>query len=333
MWYKSIIRPLLFCLDPELAHDVALKGLRYAAPLLSKTPAGKATQVMGITFPNRVGLSAGLDKNGDYILALSKLGFGFIEVGTVVPLPQAGNPRPRLFRLTERHALINRMGFNSKGLEYCICRIEKLNRQIILGVNIGKNLQTPVERAVDDYIICMRRVYPHASYITINISSPNTPGLRQLQQEQQLRQLLQDLKHEQHQLHQQFERYVPLAVKIAPDLTDKEIINMADIFVECNIDGVIATNTALSRRAVMGMRHAQEIGGLSGEPIFDSSTHVLEVLAQRLAGKIPLMGVGGIHDEQTARQKIAAGAELIQIYTGLIYEGPELVRRLVNALN
>jgi len=294
---------------------------------------------MGIIFPNAVGLAAGLDKNGDYIDGLSSVGFGFIEIGTVTPRPQPGNPRPRLFRIPEAQAIINRMGFNNKGVEHLIKQVKQSQanahsnpRNTIIGINIGKNFDTPVESAADDYKLCLQQVYQLADYITINISSPNTPGLRTLQFGDELKNLLETLKSEQTVLAETWKKYVPLAVKIAPDMDDNDIRLIADLLLEQNIDAVIATNTTISRTAVEGLPNADEQGGLSGVPVYQQSTHVVQILAQQLQGKIPIIAAGGIFSAQDAKEKIAAGAELVQIYTGFIYQGHPLIKDCAKAL-
>lgn len=284
---------------------------------------------MGLSFPNPVGLAAGLDKNGECIDGLAALGFGFIEIGTVTPRPQPGNPKPRLFRLPEAEALINRMGFNNKGVDYLVEQVKKARYRGILGINIGKNRDTPLDRALDDYLIGLRKVYPYASYVTVNISSPNTPGLRDLQAGENLYHLLSGLRQERENLAQRHGRRVPLAVKIAPDLESEQIKQIADALVEFEIDAVIATNTTASREGVEGLAHGEETGGLSGRPLFGKSTDVVARLSQALQGAIPVIGCGGIASTEDARRKFEAGADLIQIYTGFIYRGPALIREIV----
>lgn len=332
-----LIRKLFFSLDAEKAHLLGLNALKLTrflklSRLMFGQPVYAPKQVMGLTFPNSVGLAAGLDKNGDYIEALAAVGFGFIEIGTVTPQPQPGNPQPRLFRIPEAQAIVNRMGFNNKGLEYLVAQVRKANINAILGINIGKNLATPVEQAVNDYIVCLQRVYPYADYITINISSPNTPGLRNLQFGNELKKLLSRLKKEQLRLQQKYHQYVPLAVKIAPDMEDDEINMIAALLMENNIDAVIATNTTISREAVAGLPNAKEQGGLSGVPLKEQATQVVKQLADCLQGKIPIIAAGGIFSAQDAQEKIAAGADLVQIYTGFIYRGNELIKECANAL-
>ena len=314
MCYR-LIRPLLFCLPPETAHSLTLSALK-VLPISQKIPDAPKT-VWGLEFKNPIGIAAGLDKNGDYIDALAKLGFGFIEIGTITPKPQIGNPKPRLFRLPKSRAIINRMGFNNKGIDALIANVKKAKYKGILGINIGKNASTPIESALDDYLICLKKAYPYASYITINISSPNTVGLRDLQHGEFLNQLLSGLKAEQGRLAQEHKRYVPLLVKVSPDLMETEIQALAAAFLKHQIDGVIATNTTISREGV----HSQESGGLSGAPLTTRSTQILQALHLELQGKIPLIGVGGIMNAQDAETKFAAGADLIQVYTGLIYQG------------
>ena len=287
---------------------------------------------MGLDFPNPVGLAAGLDKNADHIEALAALGFGFIEVGTLTPRPQPGNPKPRLFRLEPEQAIINRMGFNNKGIDHALASIAKSKYKGILGVNIGKNFDTPVENAADDYLECMRKCYSVASYIVVNLSSPNTPGLRSLQFGEELKKLLALLKAEQALLAEKYNRIVPLAVKIAPDLTNEEIGLIADAFLEFEIDAVIATNTSLDRDAVSNSAYRREAGGLSGAPIVKQSTYIIAQLSKALDGKIPIIGVGGITSGKDAADKIAAGASLVQVYSGFIYKGPKLIQDAIEAI-
>ncbi len=284
---------------------------------------------MGLEFANPLGLAAGLDKNGDYIDALGGLGFGFVEIGTVTPRPQPGNPRPRLFRLPEAQAIINRMGFNNKGIEHLLENAARRRYQGILGINIGKNFDTPVERAVDDYLIGLNKSYPLADYITVNISSPNTPGLRDLQKSEMLRALLEPLKARQMQLHEETSRYVPLVVKVAPDLDEGEIEVMTDTFNQLDIDGVIATNTTATRDGVQGMVHGEEAGGLSGKPLLDKSTQVLSMFRQHLRGETALIAAGGVFSSQDMQLKLESGADLVQVYSGFVYRGPGIVRELL----
>ncbi|MFO1302727.1 MAG: quinone-dependent dihydroorotate dehydrogenase [Burkholderiales bacterium] len=329
-------RHFLFALDPETAHDLAFSGLDRAAKLglaslASASVPADPVEVMGIAFPNRVGLAAGLDKNGAHVDGLATFGFGFIEIGTVTPRPQPGNPRPRMFRLPQAQALVNRLGFNNEGVDALLRNVERMRYRGVLGINIGKNFDTPNERAADDYVKCLRAVYAKAHYVTVNISSPNTKGLRDLQAEDALSALLTTLKAEQRKLAQQHGRYVPLAIKIAPDLTDDAVRGLARVLVAKKMDAVIATNTTLSRDAVKGLPHAEETGGLSGAPLFERSTEVVRVLAKALDGAMPIIGVGGIDSGKRAAAKIEAGAALVQIYTGLIYRGPALVRECATA--
>ncbi|OIP07602.1 MAG: dihydroorotate dehydrogenase (quinone) [Betaproteobacteria bacterium CG2_30_68_42] len=330
----SLARPLLFGLDPELAHDLAIAGLR-ALPRLpcTFTQPSQPVRVMGLEFPNRVGCAAGLDKNGEAIDGLAALGFGFIEVGTVTPRPQPGNPRPRLFRLPQAHALINRMGFNNRGLDALIANVRRARfpREGILGINIGKNFDTPIERASEDYVACLRGVYPHAGYVAINVSSPNTRDLRRLQGPDELDALLATLGAERERLAQEHGRRVPLALKIAPDLEEAGIAPLADCARRHGVDAIIATNTTVSRTGVEHLPHAQEAGGLSGAPLFERSTEVTRRLAAALAGEVALIAAGGILTGEQAAAKLAAGAQLVQIYTGLIYRGPRLVREAIAA--
>lgn len=332
-----LIRRFFFSLDAEKAHMLGLKAIKLVnsaklSRLVFGQPVSAPKTVMGLTFPNSVGLAAGLDKNGDYIDGLSAVGFGFIEIGTITPRPQPGNPQPRLFRIPKAQAIVNRMGFNNKGVEYLIEQVKKAQADTIIGINIGKNFDTPVESAADDYKICLQRVYTLADYITINISSPNTPGLRSLQFGDELRHLLDVLKTEQDVLCESTKKYVPLAVKIAPDMDDSDIKVIAELLLEKNIDAVIATNTTISRSAVEGLDNAEEQGGLSGAPVFQQSTHVVRILAEHLKGKIPIIAAGGIFSAQDAKDKISAGAELVQIYTGFIYQGHQLIKECAQAL-
>jgi dihydroorotate dehydrogenase len=332
-----LLRPLLFSLDPETAHEVTLKLLKAGhttglTRLIQPTVSDKPVTVMGLQFKNPVGLAAGLDKNGDYIDALAGLGFGFIEIGTVTPRPQSGNPKPRLFRLPEHQAIINRMGFNNLGIDYLLEQIQHCHYQGILGINIGKNADTPIEKATDDYLIGLQKAYPHASYITINISSPNTKNLRQLQQGDEIRGLIAALKAEQLKLQQQHGRYVPIALKIAPDLSDEEISHIAKLLVEFSIDAVIATNTTIARDKIANHPLANETGGLSGAPVKAASTRVVQGLATELNGKLPIIAAGGILNADDAKEKLAAGASLVQIYSGLIYQGSQLIADIVAAL-
>ncbi|WP_198120704.1 quinone-dependent dihydroorotate dehydrogenase [Massilia rhizosphaerae] len=336
----ALARPLLFSLDPETAHNLTLPALRRAAALgltgIVRKPKPDPRTVMGITFPNPVGLAAGLDKDGAYIDGLAALGFGSIEIGTVTPRAQPGNPRPRMFRLPAARGIINRMGFNNGGVDAFVANVQSSRfyqeRQGVLGLNIGKNADTPIERAADDYLACLRKVYPYASYVTVNISSPNTKNLRQLQDASELDALLSQLKEEQSRLADKYGHYVPLALKIAPDVDGDQIRNIGGALVRHGIDGVIATNTTLNRRDVEGMRHANEQGGLSGAPVFDLSNIVIRALKAEVGDTVPIIGVGGIMSGRDAKAKIAAGARLVQLYSGLIYRGPALVRECADAL-
>lgn len=326
----ALLRPALFQLNPETAHHLTLDGLNAAyslglSGLLSNRIPADPRTVMGITFPNPVGLAAGLDKNGDCINGLAELGFGSIEIGTITPLAQPGNPQPRLFRLPAASAIINRMGFNNDGVDALIANVQRANFKGVLGINIGKNAATPIENAADDYLICLRKVYAHASYITVNISSPNTKNLRQLQNDAALDSLLATLKAEQEKLADTHGKYVPLALKIAPDMEADQIAQIARLLMQHRIDGVIATNTTLAREAVAHLPHGAETGGLSGAPVRDKSTAVIRQLAAELQGALPIIGVGGILSGADAAEKIQAGASLVQIYSGLIYRGPALV--------
>jgi len=330
----TIARPFLFSMEAEHAHHFTLEAVNKAALLgITKfitAPVTNPQQVMGITFPNPVGLAAGLDKDGRYIDALATLGFGSLEIGTVTPRAQVGNPKPRLFRLPKAQALINRMGFNNNGVDALIRNVQSSrfyqDKLGVLGLNIGKNADTPIERAVEDYLYCLEKVYPYASYVTVNISSPNTKNLRQLQGKSELDSLLSQLKQAQQRLADQYQRYVPLALKIAPDIDAEQIKVIAEKLLQYKIDAVIATNTTMSRAAVMGVPHADEAGGLSGAPVFELSNTVIRGLKAELANVIPIIGVGGILSGDDAKAKINAGASLVQLYSGLIYRGPALIR-------
>ncbi|PTQ88453.1 quinone-dependent dihydroorotate dehydrogenase [Agitococcus lubricus] len=334
--FYPLIRQLLFRLSPEASHHAALRSLAISqklglSSLVYRTPQAPV-RVMGIDFPNPVGLAAGLDKNGDYIDALAALGFGFIEIGTITPRPQAGNPQPRLFRLPEAQAIINRMGFNNLGVEHLVNQVKKAKFEGVLGINIGKNFDTPVENAADDYIYCLERVYEYADYVTVNISSPNTQGLRSLQTGSAFSDLLQQLKNTQQRLAEQHGFYVPLAVKIAPDLQDEDIEYIAEQLVDYEIDAVIATNTTIGRSGIESLSLANEAGGLSGKPLKSLANYTLARLCQALDGRIPVIGVGGIMDGASAADKILAGASLVQVYTGFIYAGPQLIADSVQAI-
>jgi len=305
------------------------------ACLLAKAPAANPINLMGLTFPNPVGLAAGLDKNGEHVDALAGLGFGFIEIGTVTPRPQPGNPKPRMFRITEKQAIINRMGFNNEGVDKLLANIADsrfARHGGILGINIGKNFDTPIDKAASDYLICLEKVYGAASYVTVNISSPNTKNLRELQKDEALDALLASLKAEQTRLADKHGKYVPLVLKIAPDLEDAQIQTIADLLRQHRMEGVIATNTTLSRDGVEGLPNASETGGLSGAPVFERSTAVQRKLSDALAGEVPIIGVGGIMNGDAAATKIKAGARLIQLYTGFIYRGPELIGEAAQAI-
>ena len=332
MLYR-LARPLLFQVEAERAHHGALRFLDGACRFglvtaIAGAPVHSPRRLMGLEFPNPVGLAAGLDKNGEHIDSLAALGFGFIEVGTVTPRPQPGNPAPRLFRIPGARAIVNRMGFNNDGVERLMDNVARARYRGILGINIGKNFDTPIERAADDYLYCLRKVHPAASYVVVNISSPNTANLRQLQQSDQLDRLLGTLTGENRKLAARQGRTVPLAVKIAPDLNAEEIKQMAAAFVRHGVDAVITTNTTISREGVEGLANSEQAGGMSGAPLRIRSTAVLRELARSLDERIPIIGVGGIFSAADAREKLVAGASLVQLYSGLIYEGPGLVRRI-----
>ena len=333
-----LLRHCLFQLPPEMAHDISLDCLGAAERLkllplfVSRSVPHDPVEILGLRFPNPVGLSAGLDKNGDYFNALGQLGFGFVEIGTVTPKSQPGNPKPRMFRLQEHEAIINRMGFNNKGVDYLVERVKHRRYCGILGINIGKNKATPEEEALSDYEIAMAKVYPYADYITVNISSPNTPGLRNLQFGENLENLLAGLKTKQQQLTEAHNRQVPVLVKIAPDMTDEEIAQVSQAFLKHNVDGVIATNTTLARESVADSPFADEAGGLSGAPLTQQSTHVIRQLRQQLGADMPIIGVGGIGQGSDAVEKLNAGANLIQVYSGFIYRGPALVAEARRAI-
>lgn len=339
--FYPFVRPLLFRLDAETAHHKTLAMLSKVSDIdllkncLSADVPQTPKKVMGLTFLNPVGLAAGLDKNGEFIDALGSLGFGFIEVGTVTPKAQPGNPKPRLFRIPEKECLINRMGFNNQGLDSFLANVQKHRYRDhggVLGLNIGKNAATPIENAVDDYLIGLRGVYAHADYITVNISSPNTENLRSLQGEDELNRLLSALVEERERLAQAQAKQVPLLLKIAPDISEEQCIAICNVVREHKLDGVIATNTTLSRDAVQGFDHADESGGLSGPPVHAMSLKVIRTLRRHLGPDVAIIGVGGINQGRHAVEKIEAGADLVQIYTGLIYKGPQLVKDCVNAI-
>jgi len=336
MMYR-LVRPLLFRLDAERAHHLALDAMEAAyrlglSGLLARVAPASPRTVMGLRFPNPVGLAAGLDKNGSHIDALASLGFGFLEIGTVTPRPQPGNPRPRMFRLPGAGAIINRMGFNNEGVEQLVRNVSRARYRGILGINIGKNFDTPIERAADDYIACLQRVHAVASYVTVNISSPNTRQLRQLQQGEELDRLLQAIMREKARLAAADGRTVPLAVKIAPDLSDEEIRQVARMLLEHGVDAVIATNTTISREGVAGLRGADESGGLSGAPLKQRSDAVVRCLHAELGDRVPIIGVGGIFSAADARDKLQAGASLVQLYSGLVYQGPGLAADIAREL-
>ncbi|HEY9400017.1 MAG TPA: quinone-dependent dihydroorotate dehydrogenase [Luteimonas sp.] len=334
----SLARPFLFGFDAERAHGLGLASLEAAyrsgmTGLLASRPQPLPTRAMGLLFPNPVGLAAGLDKNGAHVDALLALGFGFIEVGTVTPRPQAGNPKPRMFRLPQYDAIINRLGFNNDGVDALVRNVGRARRRHgLLGINIGRNKDTPNESAASDYLFCMERVYPLADYITVNISSPNTAGLRELQEEQALRRLIGALREAQERLGAQHGKRVPMLVKVAPDLSDDDIEAAARVLGDLGVDGVIATNTTVSRIAVQQHPLARETGGLSGAPLMDKATAVLRMLRTRLPEQIPLIGVGGILSGADAAKKMAAGASLVQLYTGLVYRGPKLIGESADAM-
>ncbi|WP_226569553.1 quinone-dependent dihydroorotate dehydrogenase [Mangrovibacter yixingensis] len=332
--YYPFVRKALFQLDPERAHEFTFQQLRRVTGtplewLVRQSVPAKPVTCMGLTFKNPLGLAAGLDKNGECIDALGAMGFGAIEIGTVTPRAQPGNDKPRLFRLVTAEGLINRMGFNNLGVDNLVENVKKAHFDGVLGINIGKNKDTPVENGKDDYLICMDKIYPYAGYIAVNISSPNTPGLRSLQYGEALDDLLSAIKKKQQQLTDIHHKYVPVAVKIAPDLSEEELIQVADSLMRHNIDGVIATNTTLSRELVQGMPNCDETGGLSGRPLQLKSTEIIRSLSVELKGQIPIIGVGGIDSVIAAREKMAAGASLIQIYSGFIFKGPHLIKDIV----
>ncbi|CAI2453943.1 quinone-dependent dihydroorotate dehydrogenase [Serratia proteamaculans] len=333
--YYPLIRKALFQLDPERAHELTFQQLRRVSGtplefLIRQSVPTKPISCMGLSFKNPLGLAAGLDKDGECIDAFGAMGFGSVEVGTVTPRPQSGNDKPRLFRIVEAEGLINRMGFNNLGVDNLVENVKKSHFGGILGINIGKNKDTPVEQGKDDYLICMDKVYPYAGYIAINISSPNTPGLRSLQYGEALDDLLAAIKNKQQELHERHHKYVPVAVKIAPDLSEEELIQVADSLVRHNIDGVIATNTTLDRKLIQGLNYCEQMGGLSGRPLQASSTEVIRRLSLELQGRLPIIGVGGIDSLMAAREKMAAGASLVQIYSGFIFKGPRLIKDIVN---
>ena len=333
----ALARSLLFCLDAERAHDLSLKAIETAYrtglnPLVASKPRTLPTRAFGIDFANPVGLAAGLDKNAAHVDALASLGFGFIEVGTTTPRAQPGNPKPRMFRLPEYEAVINRLGFNNGGVDALVANAERARYDGVLGINIGKNKDTPNERALDDYLFCLERVYARASYVTVNISSPNTQGLRDLQEEETLRRFIGGICEAGERHAARHGRRKPILLKIAPDLSDSELDAIAEVLRNSAIDGLICTNTTIDRDAVAGHRHAGEVGGLSGKPVFAKSTAVLRGMAGRLDGRMPLVGVGGIVSGADAAAKIEAGASLVQFYTGMVYRGPGLIGDSVEAI-
>ncbi len=330
----SLIRKFIFTMEPETAHHFSIQALKIMGQLpfnpfpIPQNP----TEVMGLKFKNPIGLAAGADKNGEAIDGFGKLGFGFIEVGTVTPVAQDGNPKPRQFRILEAEGIVNRNGFNNYGVDVLVENVKKSKYDGILGINIGKNAITPIEKALDDYQICLRKVYEHADYITVNISSPNTKNLRSLQYGEALDDLLQHLKAEQAQLSQKFNQYKPLVLKIAPDLAENEIASVADSLVRHKIDGVIAGNTTLSREPVAGLKNAEQQGGLSGKPLNALSTRLIRLLAKELNGALPIIGSGGIHSVESGQEKIDAGASLLQVYSAMIYQGPQLIQELAKQI-
>ncbi len=331
-----LVRALLFSLPAEFAHSLSLQSLKLLCSVRSsryQPPEHSPCNVMGLEFSNPLGLAAGLDKNGDYIDALGVLGFGFIEIGTVTPNPQIGNPKPRLFRLRRTNAIINRMGFNNRGVDYLVENVKQRKYQGILGINIGKNKSTRLENALDDYEYCLEKIYPYADYIVINVSSPNTPGLRGLQHGKMLDDLLAGIKSKQQVLSKKHQRYVPIAYKIAPDLLEEEVVSICEKLNKFAIDGLIATNTTISRKGVEGSRYIDEAGGLSGEPIFGKSTETLKMFRDLLDDSIPIIGVGGVFSPLDAQTKLVTGASLVQIYTGLIYQGPSLIKQILTSLD
>lgn len=327
----SFIRKCLFMLDPEVSHTVALNMLNAAHRLKLlrvQTHTQKPLPMMGLQFPHSVGLAAGLDKNADYLDALGALGFGSIEIGTVTPKPQTGNPKPRLFRIPEHEAIINRMGFNSKGIDYVVKRLENSNYRGILGVNIGKNRDTSTENAIEDYLLGLQYLWKYASYVTINISSPNTQGLRDLQQQDALDALLEILITERDRIARLHQRRIPLVVKISPDMNESDIVELARVLLRHEVDGVIATNTTIQRPDVAALAVAQEAGGLSGRPLQHLSTETIRVLYRELGEAVPIIASGGVMDAASAREKISAGAKMVQAYTGFVYQGPQVLRFL-----
>ncbi|MBN9289233.1 MAG: dihydroorotate dehydrogenase (quinone) [Gammaproteobacteria bacterium 39-13] len=336
MWYK-LIRPLLFALDPEFSHNLTLGvleklhqcGAFSSVPLM---PSSLSVNCFGLTFPNPIGLAAGLDKNGECVPAWQSFGFGFVEIGTVTPRPQAGNSKPRLFRLPANEAVINRMGFNNKGVDYLVQRVASYKRTCPLGINIGKNKDTPLEAAAQDYLACFQKVYALADYVTVNLSSPNTPGLKSLQHGEMLRSIIIPLKNEQERLSGTLGKKVPILVKISPDLEAEELKLIVNDLLDLQIEGIIATNTTIKRDATLMPRYAKEEGGLSGKPLFRASTEVVRKIHQLAGSDLPIIAVGGVSSVLEAKEKFAAGAKLVQLYSGLIYQGPGLVTEITQAL-
>ena len=336
-WTYPILRFFLFRLDAEKSHDLSLKWLAGIEKsvfrfLITQSQVQDPIEVLGIKFPNRIGLAAGLDKNGSCIDAFAAMGFGHIEIGTVTPRPQPGNPKPRLFRLPKAQGLINRFGFNNKGVDHLIENVKSANFNGVLGINIGKNFDTPVENANQDYLICLEKVYPYATYIVVNISSPNTANLRELQFGKALEELILALQEKQQELTAQHNKRIPILIKIAPDLSEQEVKALAETFCRLKVDGVIATNTTFSRQGVEHLKHHDEQGGLSGLPVLQASNQVLSSLNKESSGELPLIGVGGICDSKGAVDKVSAGASLVQVYSGFIYRGPQLITEVATAL-
>ncbi len=332
---SNIAKNILLKMDPEVAHDLMITGLKRTchtplASLYRQNLSSRPLTVMGLKFPNRVGLAAGLDKNGEAIDAFYEMGFGHVEIGTVTPKPQPGNPKPRIFRIPEKKAIINRMGFNSQGIERVLYNLSAKKIAGIVGINIGKNKGTPIDKSQDDYLLCLDQVYQFASYVVVNISSPNTPELRSLQFGSFLSELLNSMKKRQNQLANHYNRYVPLVIKIAPDLNSSEISSISQAILEIDLDGIIATNTTVNRASVLNLKHAQETGGLSGSPLLETSTSVIKALYKQLGNKIPIIGVGGIMSAEDARKVFSSGARIIQIYSGLIYHGPSLIKNITD---
>ncbi len=325
----QLIRPFLFALPPEAAHHLTLSLLDYLPASLFKKPVEKPVQCMGLSFPHAVGLAAGLDKNAAHLDGLAKLGFAFIEVGTITPRPQEGNPKPRLFRIPQKQALINRMGFNNHGVDVMVKNIQRSNYQGILGINIGKNKTTPLNSAAEDYLYCLEKVYPYASYITVNISSPNTPDLRQLQQKEFFSDLLTKITLRRQQLADEHSKHLPLLVKISPDETSETLKEMVDVCLATGVEGMIATNTTTDHQAVAPYRYGSEQGGVSGKPLLSSATSCLEQIRQMAGDSMRIIAAGGIDSREALQKKQQAGADLFQVYTGLIYQGPSLIADLV----